>query len=96
MTREQALSLLRKTPCKYAEVIVDVWSVGDTEPCYPKEKIIVSVLETQDFTKFIGKAYTTFNSLRDFRVNSVFGEQEARKTYCRYYFGNISAIYYKY
>ena len=76
---------------------MDVWSVGkESKPCYPKEKIIVSVLETQDFTKFIGKAYTTFNSLRDFRVNSVFGLDEAKKAYTRYFFGNISAIYYKY
>jgi len=94
MTKKETIDLLKKAPCKYAEVIVDVWCGGQL--IYPNEKVIVSVLETQDFTKFIGKAYCVFDSIRDFMEHSVFGEQEARKTYCRYYFGNISAIYYKY
>ena len=94
MTKEVAIDLLKKVPCKYAEVIVDVWRGGQL--IYPNEKVIVSVLETQIQQDFIGKAYCVFDSIRDFMQDSVFGEQEARKTYCRYYFGNISAIYYKY
>ena len=97
MTRETAINLLKKTACKYAVLTIDVWSVGkETTPCYPNEKVIVSVMETQDQTKFYGKAYTTFESIREFREHTSFGLAEARKNYNRYYFGNIAKIEYKY
>jgi hypothetical protein len=90
MTREQALVVLRNAPCKYAVLTLDVCSGG--EVCYPREKVVVSVLETQNPFANIGKYFTTFESIKDFRENSVFGEAEARKTYCNYYFGEIYEI----
>ena len=88
MTREQVIERLKKCDCDYAILTIDVWDENN-ELVYPKEKVIVSVLETINPMNFIGKAYTTFESIRDFRENSVFGENEARASYCKYYFGDI-------
>ena len=90
MDKNQAILQLRQMVCKYAELTIDVWCDGQL--VYPDEKVIVSVLETQNQSDFIGKAYCVFDSIMDFRENSVFGEQEARETYCSYYFGEIHEI----
>ena len=93
MTKNEAVKLLKTLPCRYAEVVTDVWATNGGI-IYPKETIIVSVLETQNpyDEKFFGKVYTTCESIRDFRENCVFGEDEARKHYCNYYFGNIYSV----
>ncbi len=98
MTKNEALEQLKQMNCKYAELVVDVWQVGEITPCYPKETIIVSVLETQNpyDEKFFGKVYTTCESIRDFKENCIFGEAQARKHYGRYYFQNIQSITPKY
>ena len=95
MTREVAINLIKKTNCRYAELTVDVLSrYGNT--VYPNEKVIVSNLETQVQTDYIGKAYCVFDSIKDFKKNSVFGIKEAREHYTNYCFGNISRIDYIY
>lgn len=94
MTREIVVNQLKKVPCSYAMITVDVCRGGQV--VYPNEKVVISVLETQDPMSFIGKSYCVFDSIKDFRKNSIFGEDEARKAYCRYYFGNISKIEYFY
>lgn len=95
MTREQAIELLKKSTCKYAEVITDVMNVKG-EIIYPNEKLIVSVLETQVRANFIGKCYCVFDSIKQFKIASVFGIEEAKKFYSRYFFGDIKEINYKY
>ena len=94
MTREEAIMAMREVPCKYATLTVDVWS--NDELIYPNEKVVVSVLETQDRMAFFGKAYTVFDSIKDFKQSSVFGKKEAKKYLTRYYFGDIKKINYFY
>lgn len=93
MTREDAINELKKSTCKYAELTVDVLNAHGNV-VYPNEKMIVSVLETQNTEDFYGKAFCVFNSIKDFRENSVFGIKEAKKTYSRYCFGDIKSINY--
>ena len=95
MTREDVIKLLNTTPCKYAILTIDVLDDYGVL-IYPNEKVIVSVLETQVIHDWIGKAYCVFDSIRDFRVNSVFGVSEARSAYCNYCFGGIHNIEYVY
>lgn len=92
MTKQEAIEVLRGLRCKYAELIVDVYAIPMHEPIWENEKIIVSVLETQDPSKFYGKCYCVCDSIRDFRIGCVFGEKEARKFYSRYYFGDVKEI----
>ena len=94
MTREKIIELLKKSKCKYAIVTLDV--CAGNEVIYPDEKIVVSVRETQDRYKYIGKTYAVFDSIRDFKENSVFSLKEAREAYCRYYFDNARRIDYFY
>jgi len=94
MTKNEAIMAMREVPCKYAILTLDVWS--NDELIYPNEKVVVSVLETQDPFANIGKYYTTFESIKDFRENSVFGKAEAKKYLTRYYFGDIKRINYFY
>ena len=94
MTREKIIELLKKSKCKYAIVTLDV--CAGNEVIYPDEKVVVSVLETQDRYKYIGKTYAVFDSIRDFKENSVFSLKEAREAYCRYYFDNARRIDYFY
>lgn len=92
MTKEKIIELLKKSRCKYAIVTLDV--CAGNEVIYPNEKVVVSVLETQDPCKYIGKTYAVFDSIRDFKENSVFSLKEARKAYCHYYFDNARRIDY--
>ena len=91
MTREEVADRMKMLNCDYATIVVDVCSNG--EVVYPKEKVIVSLLKPQDRKDFIGKAYCVFDDIKDFVSNSVFGKKEAEKYYCRYYFGEIYAVY---
>lgn len=90
MTREEAIKELKKSDCKYAILTVDVWS--GNELTYPNEKVVVSVLESQDMMDFFGRAYTVFGCLSDFVTSSVFGLEESKKNYTSYYFGDIKKI----
>lgn len=91
MTREEAADKMKMLNCDYATVVVDVCS--NDEVTYPKEKVIVSLLKPQNRKDFIGKAYCVFDSIKDFVSNSVFGKREAEKYLCKYYFGEIHAVY---
>ena len=89
MTKEDVIKKLQNSRCKYAVVVTDVHSTGNNSIVWGKDRIIVSVLEMQNPAKFFGNSYCVCNSIRDFRENCVFGLAEAKKHFCRYYFGEI-------
>jgi len=92
MTREEAIKELKTSNARYAELVIDICATNGGI-VYPKEKVIVSILETQDRYDF-SDIYTCFDSIRDFKKHSVFGEKEARKYLSNYYFGDIHSINY--
>ena len=91
MTKKDLIQLLRRTACRYAEVVVDVLDRNGSL-VYPDEKIIISVLETQLREDFYGKAYCVFNSIKDFRESAIFGVDEAYKYMSGYCFWNIKSV----
>lgn len=93
MTKKDLIQLLRRTACRYAEVVVDILDKNGNL-VYPDEKIIISVLETQVREDFYGKAYCVFNSIKDFKLSAIFGVDEARKYMSAYCFGDIKEVKY--
>lgn len=76
----------------YAEVVVDVYATNGGL-VYPDEKIIV-LLKKDCITPyaFIGKCFTCCDNVADFEYNTIWGDKEARKAYCRYNFQNARQI----
>ena len=91
MTREEILNVLEGADWKAGEVFCDISRNGQV--CYPNERIIVKLNGYSGFIELeSGTFWTICDDLNDFKDNVVVGEEEARKTYCRYYVSEFNSV----
>jgi hypothetical protein len=92
MNKQEAIKALESASCEIAEVICDISRGGSV--VYPDESILVQLVSEPSNDGLIKreKHWTVCESISDFKAGIVYGEREAKETYCKHYVSNFKGV----